>query len=415
VPHRRLRGSAASAARSPSRLAVRTLRDAQLLFCGGKGGVGKTTVAAASALRCAELGHRTVVLSTDLAHSLADSFDRPLAPEPVELGPNLWAQETDIYYNLRTYWGTVQRWLNDLLAWRQVDEMVADEVSILPGMEELANLLWINRHRERGQFDVVVVDCAPTGETLRLLSFPEIGRWWVEKILPVHRAAAQIVRPLVRAASGLPMPENEVYDAVQELFDQLDKLHAMLVSPELTSVRLVMNPEKMVIKEAQRTYTYFSLFGYPCDLVVCNRVIPNSVSDEHFLAWKESQARHLDEIEQRFSPMPILEVPLFKDEVVGLDQLQEFARALYGEDDPSRVHWRGRTQHVEKRDGGYVLRLPLPFTEKPDVTLTKVGDELVVQVGQHKRNLILPRILVGLATAGAKFEGDELVIRFVRG
>jgi arsenite-transporting ATPase len=387
----------------------------RILLYTGKGGVGKTTVAAATAVRLAELGYRTVVMSTDLAHSLSDSFDRPLAPEPVELGPNLWAQETDIYYNLRTYWGTVQRWLNDLLAWRQVDEMVADEVSILPGMEELANLLWINRHRERGQFDVVVVDCAPTGETLRLLSFPEIGRWWVEKILPVHRAAAQIVRPLVRAASGLPMPENEVYDAVQELFDQLDKLHAMLVSPELTSVRLVMNPEKMVIKEAQRTYTYFNLFGYPCDLVICNRVIPNSVSDEHFLAWKESQARHLDEIEQRFSPMPILEVPLFKDEVVGLDQLREFASTLYGEDDPSRVHWRGRTQHVEKRDGGYVLRLPLPFTDKPDVTLTKVGDELVVQVGQHKRNLILPRILVGLETAGARFEGDELEVKFVRG
>jgi arsenite/tail-anchored protein-transporting ATPase len=387
----------------------------RILLYTGKGGVGKTTVAAATAVRLAELGYRTVVMSTDLAHSLSDSFDRPLGPEPVELGPNLWAQETDIYYNLRTYWGTVQRWLNDLLAWRQVDEIVADEVSILPGMEELANLLWINRHRERGRFDVVVVDCAPTGETLRLLSFPEIGRWWVEKILPVHRAAAQIVRPLVRAASGLPMPENEVYDAVQELFDQLDKLQAMLVSPELTSVRLVMNPEKMVIKEAQRTYTYFNLFGYPCDLVICNRVIPNSVSDEHFLAWKESQARHLDEIEQRFSPMPILEVPLFKDEVVGLDQLRDFAGALYGEDDPSRVHWRGRTQHVEKRDGGYVLRLPLPFTEKPDVTLTKVGDELVVQVGQHKRNLILPRILVGLETAGARFEGDELEVKFVRG
>jgi arsenite-transporting ATPase len=386
----------------------------RILLYTGKGGVGKTTVAAATAVRLAELGYRTVVISTDLAHSLADSFDLPLAPEPVQLGPNLWAQETDIYYNLKTYWGTVQQWLNDLLAWRQVDEIVADEVSILPGMEELANLLWINRHRERGQFDVVVVDCAPTGETLRLLSFPEIGRWWVEKILPVHRAAAQLVRPIVRAASGLPMPENEVYDAVQQLFDQLDKLHSMLVDPQLTSVRMVLNPEKMVVKEAQRTYTYFSLFGYPCDLVICNRVIPKNVRDEYFTAWKDSQARHLDEIEHRFSPMPILEVPLFKDEVVGLDQLRDFARALYADQDPSRVYWRGRSQHVEKRDGGYVLRLPLPFTEKHAVNLTKVGDELVVQVGQHKRNLILPRILVGLETAGARFEGDELEVNFVR-
>src|SRR5688572_23366192 len=211
----------------------------RILLYTGKGGVGKTTVAAATAVRLAKLGYRTMVMSTDLAHSLSDSLDRRLEPEPTEVAPNLWAQETDIYYNLKTYWGRVRDWLNALLAWRQIDEIVADEVSILPGMEELANLLWINRHRERGQFDVVVVDCAPTGETLRLLSFPEIGRWWIDKILPIHRAAAQFVRPIVRATSGLPMPENEVYDAVKDLFDQLDRLHGMLVDPELTSVRLV--------------------------------------------------------------------------------------------------------------------------------------------------------------------------------
>jgi arsenite-transporting ATPase len=386
----------------------------RILLYTGKGGVGKTTVAAATAVRLAELGHRTVVMSTDLAHSLADSFDLRLAPEPVQIGPNLWAHETDIYYNLQTYWGKVQDWLHSLLAWRQIDEVVADEVSILPGMEELANLLWINRHRERGEFDVVVVDCAPTGETLRLLSFPEIGRWWIDKVLPIHRAAAQVVRPIVRAASGLPLPENEVYDAVQDLFGQLDRLHGMLVNPELTSVRLVLNAEKMVIKETQRTYTYFNLFGYPSDLVICNRVLPDSVQDSYFATWKETQMRHLAEIEQRFAPMPILEVPLFKDEVVGMERLRELAAALYGDDDPARVYWQGQGQHVERSDGGYVLRLPLPFTEKQDVNLVKLGDELIVRVGQHKRNLILPRILVGLETAGAKFEGDELQIRFVR-
>jgi arsenite/tail-anchored protein-transporting ATPase len=386
----------------------------RILLYTGKGGVGKTTVAAATAVRLAKLGYRTMVMSTDLAHSLSDSLDRRLEPEPTEIAPNLWAQETDIYYNLKTYWGRVRDWLNALLAWRQIDEIVADEVSILPGMEELANLLWINRHRERGQFDVVVVDCAPTGETLRLLSFPEIGRWWVDKLMPIHRAAAQVMRPLVRATSGMPMPENDVYDAVQELFRQLDLLHGMLVDPELTSVRLVLNPEKMVVLEAQRTYTYFNLFGYPSDLVVCNRVIPASVQDEYFKAWKTTQARHLAEIESRFSPMPILEVPLFEDEIVGLERLGEFAQALYGESDPSQIFWRGRTQQVERANGGYLLRLPLPFTDKQDVNLLKIGDELIVQVGPHKRNLILPRILVGLDTAGARFEGDELQIKFVK-
>ena len=385
----------------------------RILLYTGKGGVGKTTVAAATAVKLAEQGYRTVVMSTDLAHSLADSFDLRLAPEPEQIGPNLWAQETDVYYNLKTYWGRIQDWLNAVLAWRQVNEIVADEVSVLPGMEELANLLWINRHRERGQFDAVVVDCAPTGETLRLLSFPEVGRWWVEKIMPVHRAAAQIVRPIMRATGGLPMPENDVYDAVADLFDQLGKLHGMLIDPQLTSVRLVVNPEKMVIKEAQRTSTYFNLFGYPCDLVVCNRVLPQSVQDQYFAAWKETQARHLADIEQRFAPVPVLEVPLFQDEVVGLDRLRELAQALYGQRDPAEIFWRGRAQRVEKDGDDYLLVLPLPFTEKRDVNLLKLGDELVIQVGPHKRNLILPRILVGLETVGARLEGDELQVRFV--
>jgi arsenite/tail-anchored protein-transporting ATPase len=384
----------------------------RIILYTGKGGVGKTSVAAATAVKAAQLGYRTVVMSTDLAHSLADSFDRPLAPEPIEIAPNLWAQETDIYYNLRTYWGRVQEWLRALLAWRQVDDIVADEVSVLPGMEELANLLWINRHRESGNYDVIVVDCAPTGETLRLLSFPEIGRWWVEKFLPIHKAAAMVVRPFVRATVGMPMPENDVYDAVQELFDQLDRLHGMLIDPALTSVRLVTNPEKMVIKEAQRTWTYFNLFGYPSDLVVLNRILPPTVNDAYFSSWRESQQRYRAMVDERFSPVPIMEVPLFRDEVVGLERLGEMGTALFGETDPTQILYRGRTQNIEKSNGGYVLSLPLPFVEKGDVNLLHAGDELLVQVGSHKRQLILPRVLVGLTTKGATFDGDILKIRF---
>jgi arsenite/tail-anchored protein-transporting ATPase len=386
----------------------------RIILYTGKGGVGKTSVAAATAAKVARLGYRTVVMSTDLAHSLADSLDVPLAPEPVQVAPNLWAQETDIHYNLRNYWGRVQEWLRALLAWRQIDDIVADEVSILPGMEELANLLWINRHRESGDYDVIIVDCAPTGETVRLLSFPEIGRWWIDKFLPIHRAAATVVRPLVRATVGMPMPEDAVYDAVQDLFGQLDRLHGMLIDPSLTTVRLVTNPEKMVIKEAQRTWTYFNLFGYPSDLVVLNRVIPGSVSDAYFAGWKESQARYRAMVEERFAPVPIREVPLFPDEVVGLGRLGEMADALFGDDDPTRIFFRGRTQSIERSNGGYILSLPLPFVGKADVDLQNLGDELLIQVGPHKRNLILPRVLVGLPTKGASFEGDTLKIRFAQ-
>ncbi len=284
----------------------------------GKGGVGKTTISAATAVRCAELGYRTVVLSTDLAHSLADSFDQPLGPEPVPLSQNLWAQESDIYFNLDRYWNTVQRWINALFAWRGVDELVAEELAVLPGMDELANLLWIDTHRKSGNFDVIIVDCAPTGETLRLLSFPEIARWWVEKLLPVHRRMAAFLRPVMRTWIGMPLPDDDVYDSVQELFVQLDDMHATLVDPDVTTVRLVLNPEKMVIKEAQRTYTYLNLFGYPSDLVVCNRVLPPAVRDEYFAGWRESQEAYRQQVRDTFAPLPMVEVPLFGREIVGI-------------------------------------------------------------------------------------------------
>ncbi len=384
----------------------------RIILYTGKGGVGKTTIAAASAVRCAELGHRTVVISTDLAHSLADSFDRPLAPEPVLVAPNLWAQETDIYYNLHTYWGRVQEWVNTLLAWRQIDELIADELSVLPGMDELANLLWINKHRESGEYDVIIVDCAPTGETLRLLSFPDVARWWMDKIFPVHRRVAQVVRPLGRALFDLPVPDDDVYDAVQDLFAQLDRLHGMLVDTALTSVRLVLNPEKMVVKEAQRTYTYLNLFGYATDLVICNRVLPSHVTDTYFDAWKESQARHRLAVEQGFAPIPIRDAPLFGHEIVGMAGLREMAEALYGDADPSQVYFTGRGHHIEKQAGEYVLSLQLPFSTKDQVALYHSGDELVVHVGVHRRNVILPRALVGLRAHGARFEDGVLRIRF---
>ncbi len=386
----------------------------RIMLYTGKGGVGKTTLSAATAARCAELGYRTIVFSTDLAHSLGDSLDVRLGPEPMQVAPNLWAQESDIYYNLTRYWDTVQRWIHALFAWRGVDDLVAEELAILPGMDELANLLWIETHRKSGNYDVIIVDCAPTGETLRLLSFPEVARWWVEKVLPVHRRIATVMRPVMRTWIGMPLPDDKVYDAVQDLFGQLEGMHDNLVDPDTTTVRLVLNPEKMVIKEAQRTYTYLSLFGYPCDLVVCNRLLPDAVQDAYFAEWRESQARYHQQIEESFSPLPIVDVPLLGKEIVGLDALRELATLVYGDQDPTAIRYRERVQSTEQVDGEYLLKLRLPFTEKGDIQLLTSGDELVVHVGQQKRNVILPRALVGLATTGARFEGDTLTIRFAQ-
>lgn len=378
----------------------------RILVYTGKGGVGKTSVAAATALRTAQLGHRTVVLSTDLAHSLADSLDVPLGPEPKLVAPNLWAQETDIYDNLQTHWGTVQEWLEAVLRWSgTVDSLVADELTILPGMDELANLLWINRHRASGNYDVIVVDAAPTGETLRLLSFPDVMRWWMERIFPIQRRAMGVARPLLRTFVDVPLPSEQVYESIEKLFRQLDVLHGMLTDPQLTSIRLVLNPEKMVVAEAQRTSTYLHLFGYPSDLVIANRVLPATVTDAHFVAWKATQARYLERVEEGFHPLPIKQVPLFDDEVVGLAALERMGHTLYGDEDPARIYYTGPVQTLEALpDGGYQLTIPLPFATKGDVNLRQIGDELFVHVGAHRRHIIVPRALAGLEATGARLD-----------
>ncbi len=385
----------------------------RILFYTGKGGVGKTSVAAATALRSAQLGHRTVVLSTDLAHSLADSLDVPLGPEPSQVAPNLWAHETDIYHNLNTYWGTIQEWLSLLMVWAnaRTEEMVADELTILPGMDELANLLWINRHRESGKYDVVVVDAAPTGETLRLLSFPDMLRWWMQRLFPIQRRVSGVVRPLLGTFTDLPMPSDKVFASIESLFAQLDRLHEMLVDRSLTSVRLVLNPEKMVVAETQRTYTYLHLFGYPTDMVVANRVLPAAVTDPYFAAWKETQATYLQRIEEAFHPLPIKQVPYFEDQVVGIQALQRMAAGLYGDEDPSAIYFEGTTHTIERQPNGtYRMQIPLPFATRGEVGLRQVGDELFVRVGAHRRHVVLPRALVGLEAKGAKLDEDHQVL-----
>jgi len=373
----------------------------RILVYTGKGGVGK----------CAALGYRTVVVSTDLAHSLADSLDVPLGPEPRLVAPNLWAQETDIYDNLQEHWGDVQKWLNAILRWSgEVDTLVADELTVLPGMDELANLLWINRHRESGNYEVIVVDAAPTGETLRLLSFPDVMRWWMQRLFPVQRRAMGLARPFINTFVDIPLPSERVYDSIERLFKQLDTLHGMLVDPRLTSIRLVLNPEKMVVSEAQRTSTYFHLFGYPMDLVVANRVLPPEVTDPYFAAWKDSQARYLRRVEEGFSPVPIKRAPLFDQEVVGLEALTRLGLAVYGDDDPTKVFFEGRSQVLEASPGGYRLTIPLPFATRGDVSLRQTGDELFVHVGTHRRHIILPRALIGMEARRAKLDEETATL-----
>lgn len=384
----------------------------RIILFTGKGGVGKTSVAAATSLSAAKLGYRTIILSTDAAHSLGDSFDLPLGNEPQLIAPNLWGQETNISQTIKIKWGTIQKWLTALLIWRGMEEIVAEEMTILPGMEELANLLYIVDYYESGKYDIIIVDCAPTGETLRLLSFPEVLRWWMEKMFPLERTVTSMLRPIIKPVLGMPFPDDAVFEEAQRLFGELRKMHAILSAPDKASVRLVLNPEKMVVKEAQRTFTYLNLYGYLTDLIVCNRLIPDGVDDSFLHSWKQSQSRSYQLIEEYFAPVPIRTIPLFEQEVVGIPMLETMAEALYKGEDPTKVFFQGQSQNIYKEDGWYILALVLPFITKEQVSLMRSGEELIVQVGNFKRNLILPRILAGLQIEEAKLEQDRLKIKF---
>ena len=378
----------------------------------GKGGVGKTSVAAATALRCAQQGQRTLVISTDSAHSLADSFDVSIGPEPREIAPLLWGQEVDVFHEIREHWGTIQKYLLGIFAWRGLNEIVAEEMATFPGMEELSSLLLITRYEQMQRFDVIVIDCAPTGETLRLLSFPEISRWWLKNIFPVQRKAYHLIRPMVRPFTDMPLPNDDLFDSIQRIFGELEDMHRILSDPSRSTVRLVVNPEKMVVKESQRTFTYLNLYGYTVDAVVVNRLFPSTIQDHYFDQWKTIQDRNWQLIEECFAPLPILRAPLFSEEVVGARMLGQLADQVFGDHDPAAQMYPGRVQKVLKEDDEFILLLPLPLVEKSEIDLRQAGDELVVQIGNQRRNVALPRALAGLNVSEAKLTDNQLRIVF---
>jgi arsenite-transporting ATPase len=340
------------------------MRRPRILLFTGKGGVGKTTIAAATALRAAELGHRTLVMSSDPAHSLADALDRPLGPEPVEIEANLYGQEIDVYYSIQKYWGTLREYILQVFKWQKVDEVLAEELAALPGMEEGAAFIWVERFYEEGEFDLIVIDSAPTGETLTLLSLPQAGRWWMERIFPVQRKVAKALSPFIRAVTDLPLPEDETYEEVEDLYEKLIQIHEVLSDPEASSIRLVVNPERMVLQEARRAYTYLQLYGYPVDAVIVNRILPEGSSDPLFQKYLKAQKRYLREIEEAFAPLPILRIPHLGQEVFGIPLLRRIGEKLYPERDPTEVFFKEKPYRLTPENGGYLLEIHLPFLEK---------------------------------------------------
>jgi arsenite-transporting ATPase len=378
----------------------------------GKGGVGKTSVAAASALRSAQLGNRTLIMSTDPAHSLGDSFDLELGPKPVKVAPNLWAHEVSALHEMERHWQKLHDYAASVFATQGLDEVMAEEVATPPGMDEIASLMWIRHHAEKSDYDVLIVDCAPTGETLQLLTFPDAAKWWLDKIYPWERRAMKVARPMLQKIIDVPLPSDDVYVSLRELLVDLEGMKNLLTDSSVTSVRIVLNLEKMVVKEAKRAYTYLSLFGYQTDAVIVNRILPEGLKDDFFRGWQKIHSKYQIEVENSFAPLPILTVPLFDAEVVGIKMLGRMADAIYGDTDPTQKLYLGNPQRIEKVGSEYVLALKLPFMEKSDIDLSRHDGELSIKVGNYRREVSLPRVLAGRPTVGAAMDGDELKVRF---
>ncbi len=405
----------------------------RILLYLGKGGVGKTTTAAATALRCAQMGYRTLVVSTDIAHSLADSLDRPLKSEPTEVTTNLFAQEINVLEEVRKNWGAMQGYMGKILRKQGVSNTVAEEMAIIPGMEEIFSLLHIYRNATAREFDRVIVDAAPTGESMRLLAMPESFQWYVERFFGWGETAMRLTGGLLRRL----MPEQDALAGLAKLVDDVKALQEVLSDPKTTSYRVVVNPEKMVIKEGARAVTYLSLFGCPVDAVVVNRILPGvranggnggaadegtgrpevaavfaPSSDPYLRQLQENQARYLVEIERDFYPLPILYSSWRSEEVVGFAPLRSLADELYRQRDPGEVMFVGQAQEIEEQGNDFVLKLPLPHIELDKIRLTKRGDELFISIGNFKREYLLPAVLAQRDASGAVFAGGILRIRF---
>ncbi len=380
----------------------------------GKGGVGKTSVAAATARCAARSGLRTVVLSTDPAHSLSDSLEAELGSGPTPCGDNLWGQEVQAQEEMERHWDAVQDWMGELLTDRGVDRIAAEELTVPPGMDELFSLLQIKRHHEEDDYDVVVVDCAPTGETLRLLSFPDVASWWLERVIPLERRLVSAARPFAKSLLDVPLPSDAVFEEVQRLVRSLVAMNGILRDRSLTSVRLVMNPDRMVIKEAMRTFTYLNLYGYLTDAVIVNRVFPDDVADGYFAAWHAVQREQIELVRSAFEPIPILTAPYFEQEVIGGAMLDRLADATFAGVDPAEVLHEHLAQELSSENGAATLRLAIPFVEKADIGLKKIGLELVVRVGTQKRTIILPTALAEHHPSAARFEDGALEVVFER-
>lgn len=385
----------------------------RIILYTGKGGVGKTSLSAATAARCAELGHRTVVLSTDAAHSLSDSFDKKIGAKLRTLDTNLFAQEINIQRELRDNWEVIKTFITDSLKKKGMDGLIAEEFAIFPGLEELFCLLRVKELYDTGEYDVIIIDCAPTGATMRMLGAPGVFRWYFDTFFHLERRIAKIIKPVVeRLYDEVLIPTDEVFYSFAEIYNKVFDLNDVLTDTKTTSVRLVFNPENMVIKESQRAYTYLNLFGFGVDAVIANRILPEVAEGSYFYKWKGIQQKHLEFAQKTFQPLKVMQSPLFDDEMLGMKQLGRMAQKVFGDTDPSILFHEEKPFTIKKQSGRVHLSIRIPYARKEQIGAWIKGEELFLEWGDFKANTLLPNYLLDMDMKGARYEGGHLKITF---
>ena len=381
----------------------------------GKGGVGKTSVAAATAMRSAEMGYKTIAISTDQAHSLADSLEEQLSGQPKKIKENLWALEVDVLYEMEHRWQEIDKYVADFLSSQGIEGVTAKEMTVWPGMELMSALFYIWEYDQTKEFDVVVIDTAPTGETLRLLSFPDVSDWWFDKIYKMMKNVTKLARATVGKVMSAPLPPDALFEDIDHIRDRMKIVKKILDDPKITSIRLVVNPERMVINETKRAYTYLSLYNLTVDSLVINRLLPEDGTGDYFKDKLEEQRKYMQIIEESFSPLRTLKASLFSTELVGKASLTKLADMLFGKEDPTVAYTTEKALRIFSEDGVDTLSIKLPFSEKREVELYKSSDTLIIQVGWYKRSVSLPYSMIKKEATKAEFKDGYLLIRFEGG
>jgi len=386
----------------------------RIILYTGKGGVGKTSIAAATACKIASGEKKVLIMSTDMAHSLGDSFDVKLSNEPAEISRNLYAMEIDPVLENEKSWGNIKVYFEKLMVLKAERTVEAEELLVFPGFDELMSLLRIKDIYDEDKYDVLIVDCAPTGETMSLLKFPDLFKWWMEKLFPIKRKGARLAGPVIQATLKVPVPSEETFDDVERLYNRIDQLHKLLQDKEVVSIRIVTTPEKIVVREAKRSFSYLHLFDYNVDGIIINKIFPQASLSGYFQEWETIQAKSLQEVLEGFKGIPVFKLELLDRELRKIQILNEIGGKLYGDTDPEKILVSRKIFSVEKDEEGYLLLVNMPFVDKRELKLSQKGDEITIAVKNERRCLVLPAKLHSLNIRGAGYSDGKLKIHFAK-